>query len=191
MSAEQRLLQQARLLFKRQGFSRTTVAQICQYAQVSRVTYYKYFSDKEDIIIAILDEHIGKSRHLLTSFNTSSAPLRAKVKQLVEIKIAQSQQFSEQLFEELFQKPTPKVSEYIAQQGAWQRNALVDLFDTARKTQSIHPDVSNELIFYLLAQMELWFKDPAFHQVLPSFEQKIHHALNFFFFGIQGNLDDT
>ncbi len=48
-----RLLQAARTLFLRQGYRKTTVAQLCEYAGLSRPTFYARFPGKAEILAAL------------------------------------------------------------------------------------------------------------------------------------------
>lgn len=48
-----KLIETAYLLFQRHGFQRVSVEEICRRAQVSKVTFYKYFSSKDELIVFI------------------------------------------------------------------------------------------------------------------------------------------
>lgn len=58
------LLETAKALFFRHGIRRVTIEEICAESKVSKVTFYKYFKDKNDLIRIIRDEltQIGFAR---------------------------------------------------------------------------------------------------------------------------------
>ncbi|MFB7720032.1 TetR/AcrR family transcriptional regulator [Nocardia sp. NPDC056100] len=58
-ATRQRLLEAARELFERQGFSATSVAQISQLAEVSLGTYYQYFQDRSDVMSALVHQYVN------------------------------------------------------------------------------------------------------------------------------------
>lgn len=53
-TAKKKILLEFRKLVIMKDFDRITVAEICEYANVSRKTFYTYFKDKNDIIEQIL-----------------------------------------------------------------------------------------------------------------------------------------
>ncbi|MBN6065242.1 TetR/AcrR family transcriptional regulator [Aggregatibacter actinomycetemcomitans] len=71
MKKDSVLKQAARALFYEQGWLATSIAEICRRAGVSRVTFYKHFPTKEDLIKTLFEEQKNKMRdefeHLLRS----------------------------------------------------------------------------------------------------------------------------
>lgn len=59
------LIKTAKNLFFKHGVKRVTVEEICEKANVSKVTFYKYFSNKDAIVREIRDEllRVGFSRY--------------------------------------------------------------------------------------------------------------------------------
>lgn len=50
------LIDTAKTLFYKYGVKRVTIGEICQEADVSKVTFYRYFEDKSDLVKTIRDE---------------------------------------------------------------------------------------------------------------------------------------
>ncbi len=62
-----RILKTSRKLFKEKGYEGTTIDEIAELSEISRGTFYNYFSDKESLLegtareeIDNLQEHLGK-----------------------------------------------------------------------------------------------------------------------------------
>ncbi|MDX6742743.1 TetR/AcrR family transcriptional regulator [Actinocorallia sp. A-T 12471] len=53
-----RLMEAARVLFEKNGYGRVSVAHICERAKVSQGTYYQYFRDRGDIMLALVDAYV-------------------------------------------------------------------------------------------------------------------------------------
>jgi AcrR family transcriptional regulator len=66
-----RLLRSAERAFSRQGYHRTSVAYICRLSQVANGTFYQYFSDKEEIFVALV-------KHLTQSLDAALAAPRPR-----------------------------------------------------------------------------------------------------------------
>ena len=56
----EQLIRTGKELFWKFGFRRVTVEEICSEAGISKMTFYKYFSNKLDLVKRIMDE-IGRA----------------------------------------------------------------------------------------------------------------------------------
>jgi AcrR family transcriptional regulator len=59
----QEIMDAAIACFARKGFHRTTVDDICEEAGLSPGAVYRYFSSKDDIIVATVEESVVRSAH--------------------------------------------------------------------------------------------------------------------------------
>jgi AcrR family transcriptional regulator len=57
---EERILEVASELFKRQGFEKTSIEEIARAVPMSKVTLYTLFLNKEDILLAICMQHCNR-----------------------------------------------------------------------------------------------------------------------------------
>jgi AcrR family transcriptional regulator len=80
-SAETRILREAQRCFDRYGLHRTTMDDIARAAGVSRMTLYRYFSDREALITAIVSK---RSTRLVDKVHTHLAQYPTLSEQLVE-----------------------------------------------------------------------------------------------------------
>ena len=54
------ILDCALALFARKGFHETSIANICVQARIARGTLYQYFTDKRDVLAALIDRIVGR-----------------------------------------------------------------------------------------------------------------------------------
>ncbi|MES9506758.1 helix-turn-helix domain-containing protein [Streptomyces sp. NPDC000609] len=59
LQTRHRLLAAATELFAERGFDKVSVAEIAEAADVSKMTVFNYFSGKEDLVLAPMEEHVG------------------------------------------------------------------------------------------------------------------------------------
>ncbi|MFI6294606.1 TetR/AcrR family transcriptional regulator [Nonomuraea sp. NPDC050790] len=71
------LTEAALRLFAGQGYEATTVGQIAAAANVSRATFFNYFTDKEDVIFADNEAHEGLLREFLSAADRPPTPREA------------------------------------------------------------------------------------------------------------------
>jgi AcrR family transcriptional regulator len=59
------LLAAARHLFAGRGVEHTTIAQIADHAEIAIGSFYNYFSTKDELLDAVIEEALSEQRHLL------------------------------------------------------------------------------------------------------------------------------
>mgnify|MGYP000625108103 CR=1 FL=1 len=76
--------EQASILFVRNGFQHVTMEAVAQYANVSKVTLYKYFKDKQTLYEAILMELADLDHNELKEIVRDFIPYPDKIDQLFQ-----------------------------------------------------------------------------------------------------------
>lgn len=82
--ARQRLIDAAETCFTRYGVGKTTVEDVANEASVSRATVYRYFSDRDELILGVLMRKAGRyferlARHLETQPGLAEAVVEGVV----------------------------------------------------------------------------------------------------------------
>lgn len=84
-NAAGRLERAALELFDERGFDRTTVAQIARRAGLTERSFYRYFSDKREVLFAGGDELEGRLTQALREVPADAGPLDALLAALVDV----------------------------------------------------------------------------------------------------------
>lgn len=66
-SARERLIEAAEACFERYGVVKTTVEDVAATARVSRATVYRYFADRDELILVVLQRDAGRFLDRLTA----------------------------------------------------------------------------------------------------------------------------
>src|SRR5215813_406512 len=56
----EQILDCALTVFARKGFHEASIADICARARIARGTLYQYFTDKRDVLAALIDRIVGR-----------------------------------------------------------------------------------------------------------------------------------
>jgi len=78
-----RILDVGRELFQSQGFEETAVEQIAAQANISRATFFNYFSTKEALLGAIADEELDWLQHRIAGELSTEPSAVARIRQAV------------------------------------------------------------------------------------------------------------
>jgi AcrR family transcriptional regulator len=62
MEVKERIQEKANDLFKRYGIKSITMDEIAAQLGISKKTIYQYFADKEDLVNAVIEEHVNSSQ---------------------------------------------------------------------------------------------------------------------------------
>ena len=77
----ERLVESARELMYEQGIHATSLADIAAHADVPLGNVYYYFKTKDDLVAAVVDDHLGKVKALLARLDARQTP-KARLKGL-------------------------------------------------------------------------------------------------------------
>lgn len=84
LNRRDKLVQAASQLIQRQGYARTTLAEIAEAGGVPLGSLYYYFKTKDEVLVAIVDRRVEGLRHLLVDVTESVGP-RERLEALIQI----------------------------------------------------------------------------------------------------------
>jgi TetR/AcrR family fatty acid metabolism transcriptional regulator len=82
-----RILKAAIKVFAKNGFYATRVSEIAKAAGVADGTIYLYFKNKDDVLITIFEEGIGRLLTILREVAESDEPFENRVTRIVELQL--------------------------------------------------------------------------------------------------------
>lgn len=180
----QQLVTTATELFLRHGIRRVSVEEICHTANVSKMTFYKYFKNKVDLakyaITQMVSEAIDKYRKLIDQ----DISYLDKVKQMVNMKMEQTDGFSRDSLGEFIQSTEPEIAELLHRVRQESFQLILRDFIEAQKKGDIRQDVKPEFILYFFNHMVEMISDEELVKLYDSPQALIMELTNFFFYGI-------
>lgn len=83
----ERILKAAIKVFARKGFYATRVSEIAKAAGVADGTIYLYFKNKDDVLVSIFEDRIGKLIEVLQAEVASCETVEEKIRRVVEVQL--------------------------------------------------------------------------------------------------------
>jgi AcrR family transcriptional regulator len=178
------IINSARSLFWRHGIRRVTIEEICEKAGVSKMTCYKYFSNKTAIAKYLIEVMFESGVKAYKEIYNSNTPYEEKVKKLVDLKISNAHEMSQELLDDIYKYQDEELTETI--ENIKKKMILIYLDDIceAQKTGEIRSDIKPEFMLYFLNNLTEMLTDQRVVGIYKNPEQMIVEVMNFFFYGI-------
>lgn len=147
---ETRIMNTAMELFKKHSFTRVSMGEISNTAKVSKMTLYKYFTNKHILIHKCLSEVFHTKADEIKLMANSNINFQNKVDLLMKSKIEFFQDFKGEMIQELLSFD-PKLVENLL--GIWRitmEEVSITLLEEGRKTGSVSSEITNEsfIVFF-------------------------------------------
>ena len=178
------ILETSRDLFWRFGIRRVTVEEICEKSAVSKMTFYKYFSNKNDLVKEIIDNIYAEAIKKYRNIMDSEVPYKEKVTRLAMLKLESTNEISHEFLDDFYSLRDDELSRFLHEKVNENLNLMREDFIKAIKAGDIRHDIKPEFLMYLLNHLIEMGKDPSLNSIYPDAQEMIMELMNFFFYGI-------
>ena len=152
----EQILATGKELFWKFGFKRVTVEEICKEAGVSKMTYYKFFTNKIELVKTLLDEVLQASMKKYEAIMASNIPYPDKVVQMIELKRESTHTMSSEFFKDYVQSGDPELIAYLEKLSAENLQIFTEDFRKAQENGDIRKDLKVEFILAILNHLVDW-----------------------------------
>jgi len=180
----QQIFHTARSLVMRFGIKKVTVEEICSEAGVSKMTFYKYFRNKTDLALFILDRMIDDSMRRYNEIKERNIPYPEKVRLWIGLKMEQVNDLSQEFMDDIFSMNFPEIKAYYDKMARENIAVILNDFIEAQKRGDLREDVKPEFILYFFNHMFRMVDDRELIKFYKSPGELIGELTNFFFYGI-------
>jgi AcrR family transcriptional regulator len=171
-------------LFWKFGFRRVTVEEICAKAGISKMTFYKYFSNKMDLVKTLMDGILRESLDVYHSINSSDISYPEKVIRMIQLKKDQIKSMSNEFFRDYIQSDDPELTAYLNKLTQDNLKAFTDDFYRAQKNGDIRQDLKVEFIMYIMNHLINLTQDDNLLNLYDNPQDLVMEITNFLFYGI-------
>lgn len=178
------ILETSKELFWKYGIKRVSVEEICKEAGVSKMTFYKYFSNKDQLVNELLNIIINESTAKYREIMDAKIPYKEKVIKTIHLKMEATAKMSEEFYQDLMTNAHPDTKKFLEKKTRESLNLIMQDYIEAQKRGDIRKDVKPEFIMYFLNHMYVMANDPALIHLYQKPQERINELVNFFFYGI-------
>ena len=178
----QRIIDVAEILFTRFGVRRITVEEICEKAAVSKMTFYKYFANKLELLKHIWRRWTEEGQERIAELKERDAPFPEKIQRIIEWKAELTSRMSTEFIEEMFDLD-PELEDFMDDMKTRTLQSFMDFVASAQdrgEMRRVHP----LLIFAVLDKLYELAHDKNLQMIYPSHADFVREVNDFFLFGI-------
>ncbi len=177
------ILSTAEDLFQRFGFKRITIEEICTKANVSKMTFYKYFPNKNELIKRILNDWLDQIVITLKEIELMQIPFTEKIKTLLRLKEESNAKFSKEFMIE-YMNPDPDVQTIFKEFYDRGIGIFIDFIKASQLKGEVRKDIKPEFLYAVLNKIIELAKDKALVDLYPNILNFSMELNNFIYFGI-------
>ena len=180
----QQIIDTAHDLFWHHGIRRVSVEEICQTAGVSKMTFYKYFKNKIDLVLSILNKTSLEGIAKYKSIMAQNIPYSEKAKEMIQMKLEQTKDISQEMLKDWMQGSIPEVAELMQRMKQENFKLLLDDMVAAQNKGEIRKDINPQFILYFLNKMAEIAGDEQMINMYESTQSLTAELIDLFFYGI-------
>lgn len=175
---QQDIIATAEYLFKRYGIKRVTVEELCQKANASKMTFYKYFSNKTDLVEYIWGRWVELQLDKIDEVDALDIPFPEKLERLWQYKVEFISQMTVESIEEFLDLNIVK--------GKIMQRFLQFIAD-AQKRGEIRPEIRPKFFLALADAMYELARNEELVKEYPDFASFNRELFNVFYYGVLAN----
>ena len=178
------IVQTSKDLFWKYGIKRVTVEEICNEAGVSKMTFYKHFKNKTELVKVIIEKITSEVMEKYRSIMDQDIPFTEKISRSIRLKMEQTNEMSAEFFDDYVLHVDPELKAFLDEKTHESFRLIYSDYREAQKRGDIRKDLKPEFIMYFLNKMMEMIQDEHLESLYPNPQDMIMEFTNFFFYGI-------
>jgi AcrR family transcriptional regulator len=177
----QQILQTGERLFSRFGAKRVSIEELCREASVSKMTFYKYFANKAELIRTIRDNWIDLGFKRFDEINAMQLPFPEKIDLMTRWEVEFSSRINTEFIREVLS--TEDVEKRFKQ-------GYIGNITRAQEVGEIRSDIDPQFLWLVQKKLGELFREEGWKNVPMEFDQFQEQLRNLLYFGLLTREED-
>lgn len=170
-------------LFQRFGIRRVSVEEICQKASVSKMTFYKYFKNKNELVKYLWNNWFDDALAKFDEIRRQQIPFTEKVLLMLKLKEESVENFSYELALDYF-NAVPEMRDFYEGLTRKSINRFLDFIKDAQQKGEVRADMRPEFFLAFIDNIKQLVHNRELVESYPSYKYFVMEINNFMFYGI-------
>ena len=178
-----RIVQAADQLFKKFGIKKVTVEEICQEAGASKMTFYKYFKNKTELVKYSWQLMIDDSMAKLDDLDKMDIPFTEKIKVMLKMKEDATSQMGNQYIRDYIEM-IPELLNFYNKIFGEVMVKFMDMIRRAQESGEVRKSMRPEFFLAVVRQLTELAKDEKLAAIYDNYTEFALEVNNFLYYGI-------
>ncbi|MDZ7777784.1 MAG: TetR/AcrR family transcriptional regulator [Bacteroidales bacterium] len=180
----EQILETARQLFWKHGYRRVTVEEICREAETSKMTFYRYFSNKLELAKAVFDAVAEKGMHDFKAVLYSDASPSEKLENMLRLKLEGTNEISNEFVSDFHNNDDLGLKQYIEEKTQAFLKEVIEDIRIAQQKGWFRKDMKPEFFLYMSQKSIELMNDEYLKSLYNTPQEIIMEIVNFYLYGI-------
>ena len=180
----QSTVNKAKELFWKHGIRRISIEEICRETPVSKMTFYKFFKNKNELAEFILEEIMNEGFEKYNHIMNQDLPYPEKIKQIILLKHESSKDIGDEFLEDILQSEEQGLMKIIQAYRDKSTNKIMNDLKKAQSEGWIRKELNIDFLLYMMNDINNKLFDPKLENMYTNKHDLIMELTNYFFYGI-------
>ena len=177
------IVQAADQLFKKFGIKKVTVEEICQEAGASKMTFYKYFKNKIELVKYLWQQMTDDSMQKLDELDRRDIPFTEKIKVLLKMKEEATSEMGNEYIRD-YLEVIPELLSFYNQIFSPIMVKFMDMIRRAQESGEVRKSMRPEFFLAVVRQLTELAKDEKLAAIYDNYTEFALEVNNFLYYGI-------
>ena len=178
------ILLTARDLFWKHGFRRVSVDELCKKAEVSKMTFYRYFPNKTELAKTMYNNVVQDAMQKFRNLMQEDIPVREKIKKIIEFKTEGTKEISREFMEDFYLGSEPELKAFVDKTTKELWNSLINDYKSAQKKGVFRDDFKPEFLVQISFKFVEFINDEKLAGLYETPQEFILELTNLITYGI-------
>ena len=178
-----KIVESANDLFSRYGIKRVSVEEICKIANVSKMTFYKYFANKIELVKYLWQQMTDDSMQKLDELDRRDIPFTEKIKMMLKMKEEATSQMGNQYIHD-YLNMIPDLQSFYNKIFGEVMLKFMDMIRRAQESGEVRKSMRPEFFLAVVQQLMELAKNENLKAIYDDYTEFALEINNFLYYGI-------
>jgi AcrR family transcriptional regulator len=180
----QAILLKAKDLFWKFGLRKVSVEDICQAAEVSKMTFYRFFPNKIELAKVVFDKAVREGKQKFLDILAGPGDIPEKIAGMVNLKLNSTNDISPEFLMDLYKNPDSGLREHVEKASAESWHEVIRYFRLGQRKGIFRKDIKPEFLLYFSRKIGEMVTDENLIRLYGSPQNLIRELTHFFVYGV-------
>jgi len=180
----------AEALFRQYGYKRVPVEEICREARVSKMTFYKYYSNKSELVKFLWNLWFEQGLKKYDEIMTRDIPFTEKLHLMLKLKEESVNEISHSLARDYF-NAAPELEIFFKEIQKKHIKRMLQFIRDEQKKGNVRSDMKAEFFLAVVNKLSGLIKDEQLVNQYERYSDFVMEINNFIFYGISNVPDES